>query len=686
MNLNPPAETNYTQSSFHAVAVALRWESVAKSWSLRGLSDMTARFFAVLTFILAFICGSGSFAYADKRVALVVGNSEYESRLRLVNPRNDAQDVAEMLNSLGFEVILRVDTDKQGFLQGLAEFARAVTGAEVALFFYAGHGIQYEGKNYLVPVGAQLRDEVSVRFELIPLDEIQRAMDRSNGVRVLVLDACRNNPLAADLARSMRTASRNVSIPRGLARVDQVRGTVVAYSTQADEVAEDGNSRNSPFTSALLENLNQPGVEIGAMFRKVAARVYEVTQGKQVPELSISLLSDVYLNRNESDAQIWARVRAVNDPATVQDFLERFPNSFYATDARMRLDMLDREARAEKRERERAERERELRDRLAALEVQRLKEEINLRTAEHAVQDATARLAQEQAERERLAAEVVARQRAVAEATEQLRNEAAQRSRISAEASDRERELRARLAELELASRKASADLADRARASAVEAATKDQQIAAIEQARREAEARVAALNAQARTLSDEASNAAAGPGVEAASQVRREPQGPQVAALSSDTPAGINEGQLVLAIQAELTRLGCYLAPLDSNWRAPALRKAVTDFAARTHLANLPTGPTSDLLDDLKARSGRICPTDCGPREHEVGGRCVAKTCAHGEVLDRDGNCGPRAEPKPRRPAVASSAPRARASEPSAAGRTGRSGCFNFNGRQFCE
>jgi len=188
---------------------------------------MTARLASILAAILVYLFAWGSDAYADKRVALVIGNSEYGTQ-RLLNPPNDAQDVAETLKSLGFEVILRVNADKQGFLQALAEFSRRVTGAEIGLFFYAGHGMQYYGSNYLMPVGAQLQDDISIRFELIALDEVQRALDRSNGVRILVLDACRNNPLAADLARSMRTSSRDVSISRGLARIEQQRETVVA--------------------------------------------------------------------------------------------------------------------------------------------------------------------------------------------------------------------------------------------------------------------------------------------------------------------------------------------------------------------------------------------------------------------------------------------------------------------------
>ncbi len=643
---------------------------------ISGVRDMTALAVRILTAIFLFITWS-TYANADKRVALVIGNSEYETRLRLLNPSNDAQDLADSLRSLGFDVIMRINADRQSFLQALAEFSRAVTGAEIGLFFYAGHGMQFNGSNYLMPIGARLQDEVSVRFDLVALEEVQRALERSAGVRILVLDACRNNPLAAELARSMRASNRDAGITRGLARIEQARGTVVAYSTQANEVAEDGTARNSPYTRALLDNLREPGLEIGVMFRKVATRVYQATGGKQVPELSISLLSEVYLNRNETDAQVWARVRAANDPAGVHDFLDRFPNSFYAADARLLLDVLEREARAQQLDRERAVRERELRDRLAAVEVERLQAEMNLRAAERAAQDATERLRQEKAERERLATEVLARQHTVAELTEQLQEESARRSQMSAEATDRERELGARLAEAEQASRKAAADLAARARASAEEVSTKDLQIATIEQARRQAEARVEALTMQALTLTAEAGNGISSPLPDG--ERRHEPPGAHVATVDPTV--------LVIAIKKELHRLGCYFAPINPNWQTPTLRKAIENFATRTHAAKVPDAPTTELLEDLKARRDGVCETTCGPHEREKDGGCVAKTCPANEVLNRDGECARPAErrteqapltpPKPRR-----AEPRA----PSPPSGAGRGGCFNFNGRQFCE
>jgi hypothetical protein len=158
------------------------------------------------------------------------------------------------------------------------------------------------------------------------------------------------------------------------------------------------------------------------------------------------------------------------------------------------------------------------------------------------------------------------------------------------------------------------------------------------------------------------------------------------MAAVKPVAPPGLSQGELVFEIKTELNRLGCYFAPIDSNWQTPELRKAIKDFAARTHRTKPPDGPAPELLADLKARSGRVCVPNCGPREQERDGRCVAKTCAGTEALDSSGNCVPRSEAKPSRPAVANTAPRSQRTEPPATRHPGRSSCFNFNGRQFCE
>src|SRR5579871_5606449 len=188
-------------------------------------------------------------AFADRRVALVVGYSAYTANsLSLPNPLNDAQDVTSALKGLGFEVITVTDATKRQMDFALQQFARLAGAADSALFFYAGHAMQYQGLNYLMPTDAQLEDDVSVKYDMVSLDYVREALERTKGVRIMILDACRNNPL---VARLQKVATRSAALTRGLAPVDKTEGMVVAFATAADDVAQDGTGRNSPFTSAL---------------------------------------------------------------------------------------------------------------------------------------------------------------------------------------------------------------------------------------------------------------------------------------------------------------------------------------------------------------------------------------------------------------------------------------------------
>jgi Caspase domain len=160
----------------------------------------------------------------------------------------------------------------------------------------------------------------------------------------MILDACRNNPLIDRLNRGGAGTTRNAETVRGLARIDSAQGEVVAYATAANQVAADGNGRNSPFTAALLKRLGEAGLEIGTMFRRIAADVNEQTKGQQHPELLISLISEYYLNQN--DRPVWERIKDTADPAAFRDFIGQFPSSPRASDARYRLKMLERELQA----------------------------------------------------------------------------------------------------------------------------------------------------------------------------------------------------------------------------------------------------------------------------------------------------------------------------------------------------
>lgn len=231
-------------------------------------------------------------AAAEKRIALIIGNSAYANAPRLVNPKNDAEDIAAALKRVGFETIVGYDLDKNGMENAAARFARAARDADTAMFYYSGHAMQFAGNNYLMPVDAKLTDEADLRF-LVRTDSIVADLQQAKSLRMLVLDSCRDNPLAEDLKRSIGRA-RSAGISRGLAKIDSPQGMIVAYATQAGRTADDGRGRNSPYTTAFLKHIEQPA-EIGTVFRRISADVFSATQNTQLPELSLSLIGEFYL-------------------------------------------------------------------------------------------------------------------------------------------------------------------------------------------------------------------------------------------------------------------------------------------------------------------------------------------------------------------------------------------------------
>ena len=359
------------------------------------------------------IAASAIDAYAERRVALVIGNAAYQNTPALSNPVNDGEDLAASLKGVGFTVVLERNLTKRGMESAIARFARLAQDADTALFFYAGHGMQWRGANYLVPTDAKLEDEFNLNFELTRLDDVLFGLERARGVKILVLDACRNSPLLDRLNRTSST--RDLMATRGFAKIESTRGMVIAYSTQINQVAVDGTGRNSPFTQALVREIDEPGVEIGTMFRRVAAHVSKVTDGRQLPELSVSLLGEFYLNTRETDLQAWSKIRTSNDPAQLKDFMMRYPKSDLLPNAQQRANSLERA------ERSRTEQER--------VERERIENE---------------RLAREQTERDRLAKDLTARDKAQREQTA-ARNEA-ERTRLASEQAERDKQEKERLA------------------------------------------------------------------------------------------------------------------------------------------------------------------------------------------------------------------------------------------------
>jgi uncharacterized caspase-like protein len=298
-------------------------------------------------------------AHAERRVALVIGNGAYQHAPRLPNPRNDAQDVTAALKHAGFDTMIGLDLDKSGMEELGIRFARAAREADVALFYYSGHAMQFNGINYLMPVDAKLTDEADLR-RMARLDDIVADLQRAKNLKILVLDSCRDNPLAEALKRSIGR-TRGLSIQRGLAKIESPQGMIVAYATQAGSTAADGNGRNSPYTTAFLKHIGEQA-EIGAIFRRISADVYQTTKRSQVPELSLSLIGEFYLKGRPApaasvpalDELAWKFLSATTDIVALRRFVAEFPASARRREAEARIAALERQTKPVRQDDDRA--------------------------------------------------------------------------------------------------------------------------------------------------------------------------------------------------------------------------------------------------------------------------------------------------------------------------------------------
>ena len=286
--------------------------------------------------------------WAAERVALVVGNSAYQQTPMLANPRNDALDVSVALKKFGFQVIEGYDLEKAGFDRKVREFAAALQGAGAGLFFFAGHGLQVAGQNYLVPVDAQLTTAAALEFEMVRVDVVQRIMEQEANTNILFLDACRNNPLARNLARAMGT--RSAEIGRGLAPVVSGVGTLISFSTQPGNTALDGTGRNSPFAGALVRYMTSSKDDLSTILISVRNDVMRETQEKQVPWEHSALRGRFYFDMAQQAngqsprglqlseaAEAWDRTKDSNNIAVLELFIARYSDSYYAGLARLSI-------------------------------------------------------------------------------------------------------------------------------------------------------------------------------------------------------------------------------------------------------------------------------------------------------------------------------------------------------------
>jgi tetratricopeptide (TPR) repeat protein len=221
-------------------------------------------------------------ALNERRIALVIGNSAYRNVPPLANPVRDATSIADALRRSGFRTVtLQTDLPKEKLVDALHNFAQLADSADWALVYYAGHGIEMGGANYLIPVDAKLSTDRDVGFETVPLDQVLSAVEGAKRLKLVLLDACRDNPFASQMRRTMATASR--SIGRGLASIEPESGTLVVYAAKHGETALDGDGGNSPFATAFMKNIQTPGLEVRRMFDFVRDDVLDMTNRRQQP-------------------------------------------------------------------------------------------------------------------------------------------------------------------------------------------------------------------------------------------------------------------------------------------------------------------------------------------------------------------------------------------------------------------
>ena len=288
---------------------------------------------------------------ANERVALVIGNAAYEHVAPLANPRNDAEDMAALLKRLGFAVTEGLDLTDAAMEDRIRAFARRAKVAEVTLLFYAGHGMQVGGVNYLLPVDARLADEADLDFEAVALDLVLKSM--GTGTNLVFLDACRDNPFARSWAGTGRSA-----MGRGLTRVEgaSASGMFIAFATDPDSIAADGEGRNSPFTAALKRHIETPGLEVNSLLTEVRNSVLKSTGNVQRPWSNSSLSAAFYfvpppssiietapgpaVGAPDPATETWLQIRATADVRQIERYIATYPNSLYRTAAEARLNEL----------------------------------------------------------------------------------------------------------------------------------------------------------------------------------------------------------------------------------------------------------------------------------------------------------------------------------------------------------
>jgi hypothetical protein len=540
---------------------------------------MSAFRWLVLLFVIGLTCGS---AQAERRVALVIGNSAYKNVPRLTNPTNDAPLVGDMLKKAGFDrVDVKADLNAAEMRKALREFGMRMRDAEFAVIFYAGHGIEIDGNNYLVPTDAVLEVDTDVYDEALPLERVLASIESAKQLRLVILDACRDNPFAKTMKRTVATRG----IGRGLAKVEPMNpNTMIAFAAKAGSTASDGDSRNSPFSTAVVERLPTPGLDLRKAFGFVRDDVLRSTDYKQEPYVYGSLGGDdvplVPTKPAASDPQATADVAIRRDYELALQigsrevwtaFLARYPDGFYTSLAKGQLNRIGAEA-----------------ARAAAEEKARQAEEEKTRLAAERAQKAE-------------------QQKAAATA------KAAEDARLAAEKAKQIEETKVAAAELRRKEVEAAA-----AKAIAENRAT--EKALADRQAAEEAAAELVARKAAEKPAGMEG--------------------GQKVAALAPPTAqAAMSPEEIAKSVQSELRRVGCMTASPDGNWN-DASQHSLTLFNKYAGAKLDARLASFDALDAIKAKPGRVCPLVCDHGFRADGDACVKISCRAGYRVSDDNEC----------------------------------------------
>ncbi len=312
---------------------------------------MPRPYFSIAVFLLATsLFAAASPTFAADRVALVIGNGLYQNVPALPNPTRDANDISRALERLDFKITQLNNADAAEMRKAVVDFGRAAEGSEMAIVYYAGHGMEAGGENWLIPVNAELRADTDVEIEAVSLRSVTFQVSKARQLGLVILDACRNNPFAAKMQRSLRTRA----VTRGLAPTEPTDNVLVAYAARDGTTANDGAGRNSPFTAALLHNIETPGLEISFLFRNVRDEVMAATKREQQPFVYGSLSKEaIYLKppalhslqqgpvdegtASKEDEQFWQAIKTSSVPGLYEEFLTKYPNSSHAFEVRARL-------------------------------------------------------------------------------------------------------------------------------------------------------------------------------------------------------------------------------------------------------------------------------------------------------------------------------------------------------------